>query len=73
MVHFDETLISALVVYCIAAYALYTLKHEKMFDENGHFRCFGLHPGETVFPFWLVTTVIGLATYYALTLKQIYS
>ena len=70
MVEFDDTLKTALVVYAIACYGLYILKHEKMFDEQGNFRNFGLQKGETISPFWLVTTVIGLSTYYALVVRH---
>lgn len=70
MVEFDDTLKTALVVYAFACYGLYSLKHEKMFNEQGHFRRFGLHNGETIFPYWLVTTVIGLSTYYILVVRH---
>ena len=46
------------------------MKHEKMFDSDGNFKCFGLHENETVFPFWLVTTLIGLSSYYFLIIRQ---
>ena len=70
MFEFDETLFMALMIYLGACYFLYNFKHPKMFDEQGNFRCFGLNKNETVFPFWLVTTVIGLLAYYLLILIQ---
>ena len=63
---FDKSLVMAIAVYVIACYGLYTLKHPKMLDEHGEFKCFGLGTHDTVFPFWLVTTVIGVSTYYGL-------
>jgi len=70
MFEFDESLFTALMIYLVSCYILYTLKHPKMFDEDGNFRSFGLHKDETVFPFWLVTTIIGLFSYYLLVLKD---
>jgi hypothetical protein len=70
MLDFDKSLMTAIFVYLLACFALYQLKHPKMFDENGHFKAFGLHKNETVFPFWLVTTVIGLTSYYVLVLRS---
>ena len=70
MFEFDESLFTALMIYLVGCYILYTLKHPKMFDEDGNFRSFGLHKDETVFPFWLVTTIIGLFSYYLLVIKD---
>ena len=66
MFEYNETLITALIIYLGACYFLYTFKHPKMFDEQDNFRCFGLDTEDTVFPFWLVTSVIGLCAYYLL-------
>ena len=46
------------------------MKHPKMFDENGDFKSFGLNRDETVFPFWLVTLMIGLFSYYLLVIRK---
>jgi len=69
---FDKSLMTALAVYFISCYVLYTLKHPKMFDDQGHFKCFGLGPNDTIFPFWLVTTVIGVSAYYGFVLTKYY-
>ena len=70
MLDFDKSLMTALCVYLAACFALYQLKHPKMFDDKGDFKAFGLHKHETVIPFWLVTTVIGLTSYYVLVLRN---
>ena len=41
-----------------------------MFKPNGEFRTFGLNKDETTTPFWLVTTLVGLSTYYLLLVQQ---
>lgn len=63
MLEFSDNLMYTLGVFVISSYILYHYKHPKMFDEKGNFRKFGLKPDETVFPYWLVTLVIALASY----------
>ena len=70
MFDFDENLIFAILIYLGSCYFLYQLKHEKMFDKEGQFKCFGLNKDETTFPFWLITTMIGLFSYYMLVLRK---
>jgi len=41
-----------------------------MFKPNGEFRTFGLNKDETTTPFWLVTTLVGLSSYYLLLVQQ---
>ena len=72
MFEYDEILLTTIIIYLGICYFLYNLKHPKMFDEKGNFKCFGLNKNETVFPFWLVTTMIGLFTYYILILRKEY-
>jgi len=61
---FDRPILSALMIYLITCYLLFSIKHPKMFEKNGDFKTFGLQEDQTIFPFWLVTTVIGLFSYY---------
>tara|TARA_B100000686_G_C16569349_1_gene852049 strand:- start:62 stop:283 length:222 start_codon:yes stop_codon:yes gene_type:complete len=70
MVDFDSNLVLAIIIYLCACYILFNYKHSKMFDENGDFKSFGLNKDETVFPYWLVTTLIGLSSYYFLVIRN---
>ena len=70
MFDFDETLLTAVFFYLLSCFILYTIKHPKMFDENGNFKCFGLNENETIYPFWLVTSLIGITSYYLLLLRN---
>ena len=70
MFEYDEILLTTIIIYLGTCYFLYNLKHPKMFDEKGNIKCFGLNKNETIFPFWLVTTIIGLFTYYILVIRQ---
>jgi hypothetical protein len=70
MVDFDSNLVLAIIIYLGSCYVLYNYKHKKMFDENGNFKSFGLNNDETVSPYWLVTSLIGLSSYYFLIMKS---
>lgn len=70
MFEFDSNLVYAVGIYLAVCYGLYSYKHESMFDNEGNFKTFGLHKNETVFPFWLVTTIIGLFSYYMLAIRN---
>ena len=41
-----------------------------MFKDNGEFKHFGLNRDETPFPFYIIITVIGFTTYYALLIRD---
>ena len=41
-----------------------------MFDEDGNFKCFGLNKNETIFPYWLVVTIVGLFIYTYLVIRE---
>jgi hypothetical protein len=66
MFELSDVLIKSIGIYLLACFGLYRIKHPKMFKPNGEFRQFGLNKDETTTPFWLVTTLIGLSTYYVL-------
>tara|TARA_B100000035_G_C20971904_1_gene541452 strand:+ start:707 stop:934 length:228 start_codon:yes stop_codon:yes gene_type:complete len=70
MFELSSTLIKSIGIYLLVCYGLYHIKHPKMFNEKGEFRTFGLNPGETITPFWLVTTLVGLTTYYLLLIQD---
>ena len=63
MFEIDDTLKTILVIYISICILLYQMKLEIMFDENGTFKQFGTGQGKTIYPYWLVTLVIGLVIY----------
>lgn len=63
MFEIDDTLKTILVIYISICILLYQIKLEIMFDENGKFKPFGTGEGKTIYPYWLVTIVIGLLIY----------
>ena len=67
---FSNNLKITILVYLGACFFLYEIKPDIMFSENGTMKHFGLHKDETVFPYWLVTTIIGFSFYYYLLMKD---
>ena len=67
---FDETIISSVFIYLLSCYILFTVKHPRMFHDNGDFKTFGLNENQTMYPFWLITTIIGIVTYYLLLINK---
>jgi hypothetical protein len=70
MFNLDGNIITSLIIYLAGCIILYNYKHDKMFDENGDFKSFGLGSEETIFPYWLVTSLIGLSCYYFLIIQN---
>ena len=70
MFEISDVLVKAIGVYLLASYGLYKIKHPKMFKENGEFKCFGLGENETITPFWLITSLVGITTYYLLLVQR---
>lgn len=63
MFEFSKPLSYSFFVLIASAYAFYQLKHPRMFDEAGNFRTFGLREDQTITPFWMVITLLSLASY----------
>ena len=42
-----------------------------MFDENNKFKQFGINENQTIFPYWLVISIIGLTSYYIIVMKSL--
>ena len=63
MFEIDNTLKTILVIYLSICILLYQMKLEIMFTNDGKFKQFGTAQGKTIYPFWLVSLVIGLVIY----------
>ena len=68
---YNENLFTAFIIFLLSSYILYYSKNSTMFDANNKFKSFGLNENQTVFPYWLVTSVIALTSYYILVMKSI--
>jgi len=70
MLELSDVLIKSISIYLLVCFGLYRIKHPKMFKPNGEFRRFGLKGEETITPFWLVTSLTGITTYYLLLVQK---
>ena len=70
MFELSEILLKSIGIYLLACFGLYKIKHPRMFKPDGEFRSFGLNKGETTTPFWLVTSLVGLSSYYLLLVQE---
>jgi len=59
-----NTLKISVLIYLGACMLLYEMKPPVMFLPDGTMKKFGLRENESVFPYWLVTTIIGITSYY---------
>ena len=62
----DKYIKFTLLIYLVLSGLVYYLKPNMMFTESGNFKQFGLGDKryKTIFPFWLVTTMMGVMVYY---------
>jgi hypothetical protein len=70
MLELSDVLIKSIGIYLLVCFGLYRIKHPKMFKPDGDFKNFGLNKDETTTPFWLVTTLVGISTYYLLLVQE---
>ena len=70
MFEVSEILIKSICIYLLVCFGLNKIKHPKMFNENDEFRNFGLGEEETTTPFWLISTLSGISTYYLLIVQE---
>ena len=70
MLRMNIVLLKSIGIFLLTCFILYRIKHPKMFKPCGSFRTFGLNEDETITPFWLVTTLVGLTSYYLLLIQK---
>ena len=59
-----------IISFVIICFGLYTLKPSLMFNDNNSFKQFGLTRDKTIYPFWLVTLLIGIIIYLCIIVKN---
>ena len=70
MFEIDSTLQKVLIIHLLICAFFYNYKPSFMFDNNNNFKSFGTGPSKTIYPFWLVTTVISSLIYLFLIVKK---
>jgi hypothetical protein len=70
MFEIDSMLQTTLLSYIIISVVIYQLKPPFMFHKDGSFKQFGVGKNKTIFPFWLVTTILGILIYLYFRIKN---
>ena len=65
---FDKYIKFTLLIYLVLSIFIYKMKPNIMFTESGGFKQFGLGDKryKTIFPYWLITTMLGVMIYYVI-------
>ena len=67
---FDNNIKLSLILYVIICFALYYIKPQFIFDNQGDFKQFGLTRDKTIYPFWLICLVLGIIVYLLIIIKN---
>tara|TARA_Y100000389_G_scaffold183280_1_gene200606 strand:- start:285 stop:515 length:231 start_codon:yes stop_codon:yes gene_type:complete len=70
MLEISNVLMKSIGIYLFVCYGLYHIEHPKMFKEDRSFREFGLGDNQTLLSFWIVTTLVGISSYYLLLVQE---
>lgn len=70
MFKIDSILQTTLLLYIIICVFIYQMKPYFMFHEDGQFKQFGVGKHKTIYPFWLVTLIIGIMIYLYFHIQQ---
>jgi hypothetical protein len=63
MFKIDSILQTTILLYIIICIFIYQIKPSFMFHKDGEFKQFGVGKDKTIYPFWLVTLIIGILIY----------
>ena len=67
---FDNNIKMAIIVFVIICFGIYYVKPSFIFNEDGTFKQFGLSKEKTIYPFWLVTFIIGIIIYLCIIIRK---
>ena len=70
MIKLNDQLKISILVMLVGSYIIYDQKPRLMFKDNGEFKQFGVKQDETIFPFFMMITVMGFTVYYVLLLRE---
>ena len=66
---FDKNIKITLVAFILMSLGIFYLKPKIMFNNDGSFKQFGLTKDKTIYPFWLISIIIGLIIYLLIIIK----
>ena len=67
---FDDNSKMTLIGFVAICFAIYYMKPPFMFHNDNSFKQFGLTRDKTIYPFWLVTLIIGIIIYLCIIIRN---
>ena len=67
---FDDNIKMAVIAFVVICFAIYYMKPFFMFHNDNSFKQFGLTKDKTIYPFWLVTLIIGIIIYLCIIIRN---
>ena len=67
---FDNNIKIAIIIFVSLSFGIYYMKPDPIFHSDGSFKQFGLTRDKTIYPFWLITLIIGIITYLIIIIKN---
>ena len=68
--NFDDNIKLAIILFGIFSFGLYYLKPSVAFNEDGTFKQFGVNKEQTIYPFWLITLIVGILIYLIIVIRK---
>ena len=67
---FDDNIKMTLIAFVVICFTIYYMKPPFMFHNDNSFKQFGLTRDKTIYPFWLVTLIIGIIIYLCIIIRN---
>jgi len=67
---FNNNIKMAIILFVLVCFGLYYIKPSFMFNNDRTFKQFGLSKDKTIYPFWLVTLLMGIVIYLCIIVKN---
>ena len=57
-----------IITYLISIILIIYLKPSMIFNKDGKLKLFGINNGQTIYPLWIVVSIVAILSYYFVTL-----
>ena len=67
---FDNNIKMTIIAFVAICFGIFYMKPAPIFNRDGTFKQFGLTRDKTIYPFWLVSLIIGIIIYLVIIIKN---
>jgi len=67
---FNNNIKMTIISFVLICFGLYYTKPSFIFNNDGTFKQFGLNKEKTIYPFWLVSLILGIIIYLCIIIKN---